>query len=418
MDGADDDPHRPVIPPLVLIDPPRAPFWPLAATRPVADLLAGTRTFHARWRRRHGPLGVLLCDPGVAGCAFRSGDPPPLDAWPDPTGGYRMAISTWMPPPGWDFGAEPATHLCEGAPVAWTVDAGTAKELARGRVTAEAAREAAADLDLPPVEAGGSSLTSVWSLVDSNAGVLVTDASDFAGAAFDPGARATVIGDRPRAAEGVEVGPFSVLDSTEGPILLDRGARVGAHSVLEGPLYVGPESAILGGPVGGGSSIGRRCRVRGEVELTIFQGFANKAHDGFLGHAFLGEWVNLGAGTVNSDLKNTYGSVRVEGPEGRADTGLLKVGAFLGDHVKTGIGSLLTTGARLGVATHFFGGRAVSPAWLPDFSWFDGVKREAVRFDDFREAARVAMTRRDQRLEPGEEAILRSLAACPASPGG
>ncbi|MGH7571043.1 MAG: hypothetical protein ACREMK_04270 [Gemmatimonadota bacterium] len=417
MDGADDDHDRPVTPPLVLIDPPRAPFWPLAATRPVADLLAGTRTFHARWSQRHGPLGALLCDPGVVGCAFRSGDPPKLNAWPDSAAGYRIALSTWVPPPAWTFGDEPATCLCQGIPVGWRVDAPAAKELAGGPAEAGAAREALAGLGLAAVDAGGWSPTSIWSLVNGNADMLVADAAEFAGVALEPASPAAVIGEPPRAAAGVLVGAFSVLDSTAGPILLDRGVKVGAHAVLEGPLYVGPESAILGGHVGDGSSIGPRCKVRGEVERTVFQGFANKAHDGFLGHSFLGEWVNLGAGTVNSDLKNTYGSVRVQGPEGRVDTGLLKVGAFLGDHVKTGIGSLLTTGVRLGVATHFFGGRAVSPAWLPDFSWFDGEERRPVRFDDFRDAASVAMARREQRLEAGEEAILRTLAACPASPG-
>ncbi len=417
MDGPDDDPRRAVTPPLVLIDPPRAPFWPLAATRPVADLLAGTRSFRARWSQRHGPLGALLCDPRVVGCAFRSGDPPTLNAWPDPADGYRIAVSAWASPPEWAFGDEPVMYLCEGAPVGWRVDAPVARALAGSLAEAGAAREALAGLDLPAATAGGRSVTSIWELMDRNAELLVEDAADFAGVALEPASPTAVIGEPPRAATGVLVGAFSVLDSTEGPILLDRGVKVGAHAVLKGPLYVGPESTILGGHVGGGSSIGPRCKVRGEVELTVFQGFANKAHDGFLGHSFLGEWANLGAGTVNSDLKNTYGTVRVQGPEGRVDTGLLKLGAFLGDHVKTGIGSLLTTGVRLGVATHFFGGRAVSPAWLPDFSWYDGVERRPVRFDDFRDAARVAMARREQRLEAGEEAILEALAACPASPG-
>lgn len=405
-------------PPLVLIDPPRPPFWPLAATRPVADLLAGIRTFHARWSQRHGPAGALLCDPEVAGCAFRSGDPPALNTWPDPTGGYRIALSTWVPPREWTFADEPAVHLCDGAPVAWRVDARPARELARHPATAEAAREAVAGVDLPAGTAGGRTVSSIWELAEANAELLVEEAADFAGPPFEPVSPAAVIGEPPRAAAGVEVGPFSVLDSTEGPILLDRGARVGPHAALVGPLYVGPESIVLGGSVGSGSSIGPRCKVRGEVERTVFQGFANKAHDGFLGHSVVGEWVNLGAGTMNSDLKNTYGAVRVEGPEGRVETGLLKVGAFLGDHVKTGIGSLLTTGARLGVATHFFGGRAVSPAWLPDFSWFDGLERRPVRFDDFRNAAEVAMARRGERLEAGEEAILEALAACSARERG
>ena len=208
--------------------------------------------------------------------------------------------------------------------------------------------------------------------------------------------------------------PFVVLDAREGPILLDRGVQVGSQALLRGPLYVGPGTGILGGAVGAGSSFGPRCKLRGEIETSVFLGYGNKAHEGFVGHSVVGEWANLGAGTTTSDLKNTYGPVRVSGPEGRVETGLLKAGAFLGDHVRTGIGALLTTGARLGTATHFFGGRGVSPEWLPAFTWFDGVRGESVRLDDFLRSARLAMARREQELEPGEEAILRALAACSA----
>jgi UDP-N-acetylglucosamine diphosphorylase/glucosamine-1-phosphate N-acetyltransferase len=415
VDHPGDDPPIAVSPPLVLIDPPQGPFWPLAATRPVAALLGGARTFHARWSQGQGQVAALLCDPEVSGCAFRSGAPAMINAWPDPTLGYRVAVSTWLPPREWIFGDAPATHVCQGTPVAWRLDTAAARRLARQPAVADSARETLRSLDLPATEGGGRSIDSIWELVEHNAELLIEDAADFTGAALEPEARVAVIGPAPRAAAG---GPFAVLDSTVGPILLDHGARVTSHASLRGPLYVGPGSAILGGEVGGGTSIGPDCKVRGEVERTIFQGYANKAHDGFVGHSVLGEWVNLGAGTTTSDLKNTYGPVRVEGPAGRVDTGLLKVGSFLGDHVKTGIGSLLTTGARLGVATHFFGGRGMSPTWLPNFSWFDGADRQAVRFEDFRRAAGKAMARRGQQLESGEEAILLALAACSARRGG
>jgi UDP-N-acetylglucosamine diphosphorylase/glucosamine-1-phosphate N-acetyltransferase len=286
--------------------------------------------------------------------------------------------------------------------------------MATGEPTAEAARAALAALDLPAVESGGHREASVWSLVEHNGEILRDDEADFGGEPLDPGDRSVALGGPVRSRGAVRVDPFAVLDAREGPILLDRDVHVGSHALLEGPLYVGPGSRILGGAVGVGTSLGPHCKVRGEVEASVFQGYANKAHDGYVGHSVVGEWVNLGAGTTTSDLKNTYGPVRVSGPGGRVETGLLKVGAFLGDHVRTGIGTLLTTGARLGTATHFFGGRAVSPGWLPPFTWFDGVRREPVRLDDFLRSARAAMARRGQRLEPGEEAILRSLSACSA----
>lgn len=401
-------------PPLLLVDPPRDAWWPLAATRPVAELLAGTRSFRARWADRHGPPDAVLCDPDVEACAFRAGPPPPRNVWPDPGQGWRVASPAWSPPRGWSFGDQPALHLCQGEPVGWRIDAGTARRLAAGEPTAAAARAALARLDLPAVESGGRRLASIWSLMEANPEILRDDEPDFVGDPLDPGGGTIALGGPVRLRGGARIDPFVVLDARAGPILLDHDVRVGSHALLRGPLYLGPGTWVLGGVVGGGTSLGPRCKVRGEVEASVFQGFGNKAHDGYVGHSVIGEWANLGAGTTTSDLKNTYGPVRVSGPDGRVETGLLKAGAFLGDHVRTGVGSLLTTGARLGTATHFFGGRGVSPDWLPAFTWFDGVRREPVRPEDFLRSARAAMTRRDQRLEPGEEAILRSLSACSA----
>jgi UDP-N-acetylglucosamine diphosphorylase/glucosamine-1-phosphate N-acetyltransferase len=250
--------------------------------------------------------------------------------------------------------------------------------------------------------------------VAANPDLVIQDAVDFAGedavSVVDPGALLGRAEDL-RVGPGVAIGPFVVLDARDGPIVLDEDARVGPHATLRGPLYAGPGSAILGGDVGGGTSIGRGCKVRGEVEQSVFQGFDNKAHDGFVGHSAIGAWVNLGAGTLTSDLKNTYGPVRVEGPEGRTETGLLKVGAFLGDHVKTGIGTLLTTGARIGTGCHLFGGRGVSPARLPDFTWYDGVELATVHWEPFERGLRAAMARRGRSPSEAELAALRALHA-------
>jgi len=402
--------------PLVLIDPPSGPFWPLAATRPVAEILAGTRTFRARWNERVGEVSGLVCDPDVADTAFRAAPaPPPRNRWPEPAAGWRVAVSTWAPPAGDPFGEESAELRIGDRPVGWRLGPEEARAVAAGETGPDAADRLAA-LGLPVREAEGVAPGSIWEAMAANAELLRGDAAEFSGGDALSGVDPLVVlgeaGDL-RVAADVSVGPFTLLDTRDGPIVLDRGARVEAHATLRGPLYVGPGSVILGGEVGG-SSIGPTCRVRGEVEATIVLGFANKAHDGFVGHSVIGEWVNLGAATVTSDLKNTYGSVRVEAREGRVDTGLLKVGAFLGDHVKTGIGTLLATGARVGVGSHVFGGRGVSPSWLPDFSWHDGRGRTAVRWDAFERAAGRAMARRDRALEDGERGILAALHAASA----
>jgi UDP-N-acetylglucosamine diphosphorylase/glucosamine-1-phosphate N-acetyltransferase len=171
-------------------------------------------------------------------------------------------------------------------------------------------------------------------------------------------------------AAGAELDPGVVLDLRAGPIVIGRGARVAGLSRLEGPLAIGAGTQIAGGRIRAGTTLGPQCRIVGEVEAAIFHGYANKAHDGFIGHAYIGEWVNLGAMTTNSDLKNTYGTVKVWRDGNLIDTGEKKVGAMIGDHVKTGIGTLLDTGAIIGMVANIYGGSAVlASKWFPSFSW-------------------------------------------------
>ena len=111
-----------------------------------------------------------------------------------------------------------------------------------------------------------------------------------------------------------------VADTTGGPVVIDREAVVTAFTRLEGPCYIGPRTQVHGAKIRAGTTLGPDCRIGGEVEASIVQGHSNKYHDGFLGHAYLGEWVNLGAGTQNSDLRNDYGEVVGDGqrPAGAA----------------------------------------------------------------------------------------------------
>jgi UDP-N-acetylglucosamine diphosphorylase / glucose-1-phosphate thymidylyltransferase / UDP-N-acetylgalactosamine diphosphorylase / glucosamine-1-phosphate N-acetyltransferase / galactosamine-1-phosphate N-acetyltransferase len=172
---------------------------------------------------------------------------------------------------------------------------------------------------------------------------------------------------------------------------------------LVGPLHLGRGSIVFGGHVAA-SSIGPVCKVRGEIADSVLLGYDNKAHDGYLGHALVGRWVNLGALTTNSDLKNNYGSVTVWTPSGPVDTGLMKVGCFLGDHVKTGIGTVLNTGTVVGTGSNVFGG-GMPPAFVPPFSWGSGSEYVDYRLDKFLEGAERAMARRDVPLSPGTRAI-------------
>lgn len=182
---------------------------------------------------------------------------------------------------------------------------------------------------------------------------------------------ATVIGDHPVfVEEGARLEPLVVIDATAGPVLVSRGASVASFTRLVGPCYVAPDAQVLGGKIAT-SAIGEQCRVHGEVNSVIFTGHANKAHDGFLGHSVLGRWVNLGASTVTSNLKNTYGAVQLWTPGGMRSTGMQFLGALFGDHAKTAIGTRLTTGCVVGV-----GANVVEPGLTPKvvapFRWGEG----------------------------------------------
>ncbi len=145
------------------------------------------------------------------------------------------------------------------------------------------------------------------------------------------------------------------LDTREGPIYIGNKTIVHSGSRISGPTYIGDKTTISSGLIEKGCSIGSVSRVGGELEETIIQGNTNKYHTGFIGHAYIGGWINLGAATTNSDIKNTYGTVQVMMEGKKLDTGYVKVGCFIGDHAKTSIGTQIYTGKKIGVASHVHG---------------------------------------------------------------
>jgi UDP-N-acetylglucosamine diphosphorylase/glucosamine-1-phosphate N-acetyltransferase len=237
------------------------------------------------------------------------------------------------------------------------------------------------------VQVEGRLLSAPWEIMAGNAGQLLWDIPRFfPGYAAEELPGCYIVGDGLLSlGRRVTVEPGSVFDVRGGPIRLSDGVVVRPHTRLEGPAYVGPDSVVLGGSLSQ-VSLGPTCKVRGEVESSVILGYSNKTHDGFLGHAYLGRWVNLGALTTNSDLKNNYGPVRVGSPDGPRETGLLKVGCFLGDHVKTGIGTLFNTGTMVGAGSNLFGGR-MPPTYVPPFSWGSGSDLTEFRLDKFLEVA-------------------------------
>ncbi len=208
-------------------------------------------------------------------------------------------------------------------------------------------------------------------------------------------------------APGALVHPLVVIDAAQGPVYIDEGAEIHPFTRIEGPCYVGKHSILLGAKCREGNSIGPYCRLGGEVEESIIQGYSNKYHDGFLGHAYVGEWVNLGALTTNSDLKNDYTDVSVSLDGGKPiDTGSRKVGALIGDHTKTSIGTLFNTGAYVGAMGLIAGTGKPLPKFIPSFSWFlEGVVTKGFGRRKLYETAKTAMGRRGREWTPAQEAM-------------
>ena len=192
--------------------------------------------------------------------------------------------------------------------------------------------------------------------------------------------------------------------------LIIDAARIEPFSFIQGPAWIGPGSLIASARIRGETSIGPVCRIGGEVEASIVQGYSNKHHDGFLGHSYLGEWVNIGAMTTNSDLKNTYGTIRmvIEG-FGQIDSGILKLGCFLADHVKLGIGVHLNGGAVIGTGSNIFGVH-FAPKTIPPFTWGGEVFRE-YRIQSMIDVARKVMARRKVSMSVEQEEVLRAVFA-------
>jgi len=157
-------------------------------------------------------------------------------------------------------------------------------------------------------------------------------------------------------ADGVTIGSHLVTDTKAGPILLDAGSSLGPFCYLSGPAYVGPGARLIEMAVlKDGVSIGARAKIGGEIEASIVEPLSNKQHHGFLGHSYVGSWVNLGAGTSNSDLKNTYGSVTMDYGGRRVPSGMQLVGCFIGDYAKTAVNTGIFTGKAIGVCSMAYG---------------------------------------------------------------
>ncbi|MHC5007805.1 MAG: putative sugar nucleotidyl transferase [Planctomycetota bacterium] len=227
-----------------------------------------------------------------------------------------------------------------------------------------------------------------------------------------PSDEATVVGPHPvEVHRSARLYPNVVLDAERGPIAIRERAVIRPGAIISGPCSIGRESVIIDhASIKPNTVIGPMCKIGGEVGETVFQGYSNKAHDGHLGGAWVGKWVNFGAGTVNSNLLNTYGeiSMRLEPDGPMSRTGLTFLGAIVGDHVKFAIGTRIMTGTVVGTGA-MIATTNPPPSTVRRFAWLTDKGESVFRFDKFMDTAVKVMTRRDQVPSRAYEQLLHDL---------
>jgi len=399
---------------LIQLDLPtekRFHFYPLALSRPIWELRCGMSSLGEKLIDKVGATDVACFVPPYMAEVYRRQAGSPVNDPASLAGDDLLLVDARVKAA--DFDVEPtgpsqvaldADGDCLFARIARADLAGLKTDSIEALLDSARQSLPAATCDVPV-------WNYTWDLVLENPQQIVRD---FA-AAGRSGVEGTV--EEPKAvrgsqkdvyiAPGAVVHPMVVIDAAEGPIYIDEEAQIHPFTRIEGPCYIGKKSILFGTKCREGNSIGPVCRIGGEVEESIIHGHSNKYHDGFLGHAYVGEWVNLGALTTNSDLKNDYSHVSIA-LDGRRpiDTGSTKVGSLIGDHTKTSIGTLFNTGAYVGSMALIAATGKPLPKFIPCFSWFlEGVVTKGFGKQKLYSTAKTSMGRRNREWTEADEAM-------------
>ncbi|MEO0085320.1 MAG: putative sugar nucleotidyl transferase [candidate division WOR-3 bacterium] len=375
-----------------------AGFGPLTDLRPVFDLRCGRRTLLEKLRLQHPREAIALWVREELAEVT-------AEAHPDCTVNARVnspclfVSGRAMLREKLTVSGQEIAFTCSDRVVAFRLNKPRAwRPGALGRI----------QLDLPEQPVDAVVISHPWELVELTPSELNAELKRGTGKVRLP-SRVTLVGPASRLslASDARVWPGATISTESGPVRIESRATVRPGSFIEGPCWVGPGTVVDGAIIRPGCSFGPDCRIGGEVEASVFQGYSNKHHEGYIGHSFIGEWVNLGALTTCSDLKNAYQPVAVTINDRTVDTGLLKVGCFIGDHAKTAIGTLLNTGTVVGTFANWFE-PGLSPKSIPAFAW---GRSERWKIDAVVECARQVMSRRGRELTPATESLLRGLLA-------
>jgi len=380
-------------------------FQPFALTRPASELVAGTTLIADRWSVALGPVNGFVSSAHLAD--FAEAGRPPMAAVALPAGtilANSRCIAALEPADG-----DADVWTCDGRVAAVRLHSATdAGALADGRLELEELARSGRSVAI-----AGRWITEIWDLLGGLNAQLADDIPLIARArGVHAREGAAALGDHPVFIDAdVSMAPYVCLDTTAGPIFIGRHCSVAPFTRIAGPCYFDEHVTIAGDSIAS-SSVGAWSKVHGELSSSIVIGHSNKGHFGFVGHSYLGRWVNLGAGTTTSNLKNTYGTVSLWTPDGVRDTGLQFLGTLFGDHVKTGIGMRLNTGTVLGAGASVFD--AMPPKMVEPFSWGSGAPYDRFQLDKFLDVAERMMERR---RVPLTERARRQLSAAHAAHG-
>jgi UDP-N-acetylglucosamine diphosphorylase/glucosamine-1-phosphate N-acetyltransferase len=390
-------------------------FRPLVWLRPVFELLCGQSGLRERVNRYLAPTawGAFL-RPWLAEAYQEEHPAAQLNQleWlrAEPT---LLVNGRWLPTLSQLREIGPGDAVWhEGELAALMISPGEVAKLDLADIAASAAQIAKSRQAIP---ASGQWLNYPWDLVHLNGTQLE---QDFLTRPHGPskvtlGSQVAVLGrdEDVYIDPSAQIDPFVVIDARSGPVWIDAGVKAQPFTRIEGPCYIGPKTQLFRANVKEGTSLGPVCRVGGEIEASIFHGYSNKYHDGFLGHSYICPWVNLGALTTNSDLKNDYSAVSVPLWGDSINSGSTKVGCFVGDHSKTALCSLFNTGSSVGVMSMILPGGRLLPKHIPSFSriWHGAIEEFPDGLEPSLATARTAMGRRDCEFTPAMSRLLQTV---------
>ncbi|MBI1825531.1 MAG: hypothetical protein HY287_10250 [Planctomycetes bacterium] len=386
-----------------------ANFLPLTAWRTIFELQVGRKIMLDRIAQRlNTPISGVWVRDWMRQIASQRCSVPANESLDGET---VLVNGRWLFDDKTEFVKSPAVGTCASGDIAYIAcDAALARRISTADLL-DGIRCGKLLCGVPRTSVSGHLITYPWDLIGDLSGILRADwTSEDATiqSELQPG---SIVENRGSVhiGTGVQIHRTAVIDASEGPIYIGDHARVGPYAVLEGPLYLGAGTRVNPHAwLHGANAIGPMCKVGGEITGSVIYGYTNKQHEGFLGHAFVGSWVNIGASSVNSNLTNPYSNVKVPINGREVDSKQLFFGAVIGDHAKLGINTSLPTGAVIGFGASIAGVGAI-PKFVPSFAWITNGELRAGDYLRAMDTASIVMSRRNVELTDEEVALFHDL---------